>query len=126
MTARRLMRVETKDGVLFVPAPAYRCWRCDSLMPIEREREPLCEACEAATAQMANPKPAQGTVLRLASNADQDGLMQEVDALVAQGLGYAAICREFNAAGRTTAKGAQFRSSDLARAHQRWKTRSTP
>ena len=69
-------------------------------------------------------KPAQGTVLRLASNADQDGLMQEVDALVAQGLGYAAICREFNAAGRTTAKGAQFRSSDLARAHQRWKTRS--
>lgn len=70
-------------------------------------------------------KPAQGTVLRLASNADQDGLMQEVDALVAQGLGYAAICREFNAAGRTTAKGAQFRSSDLARAHQRWKMRST-
>ena len=70
-------------------------------------------------------RPAQGTVLRMASNADQDGLMQEVDALVAQGLGYAAICREFNTAGRTTTRGAQFRSSDLARAHQRWKTRST-
>lgn len=71
-------------------------------------------------------RPAQGTELRRASPADHAGLMQEVDALVAQGLGYAAICREFNTAGRTTAKGAQFRSSDLARAHQRWKTRSTP
>ena len=70
-------------------------------------------------------RPAQGTVLRMAANADQDGLMREVDALVAQGLGYAAICREFNAAGRVTPKGAQFRSSDLARVHQRWKTRST-
>ena len=79
----------------------------------------------AITQAPALAKPAQGTVLRLASNADQDGLMQEVDALVAQGLGYAAICREFNTAGRTTARGAQFRSSDLARAHQRWKTRST-
>lgn len=78
-----------------------------------------------STAQVPS-RPAQGTVLRMASNADQDGLMQEVDALVAQGLGYAAICREFNTAGRTTVKGAQFRSSDLARAHQRWKTRSTP
>ena len=56
MTARRLMRTETATGTLFVPAPAYRCWRCDALMPVEREREPLCEACEA-TAQLANPKP---------------------------------------------------------------------
>ena len=49
MTARRLMRIETADGTLFVPAPAYRCWRCDALMPVEREREPLCEVCEAAS-----------------------------------------------------------------------------
>ena len=52
MTARRLRRIETAEGTLFVPAPAYRCWRCDALMPVEREREPLCSACEA-TAQMA-------------------------------------------------------------------------
>ncbi len=48
-TARRLMRIETADGTLFVPAPAYRCWRCDALMPVEREREPLCKVCEATT-----------------------------------------------------------------------------
>ena len=79
-----------------------------------------------------NPAPApvpaktgQPVMVPIGSRKDQDGLMQEVDALVAQGLGYAAICREFNTAGRTTARGAQFRSSDLARAHQRWKTRST-
>ena len=59
------------------------------------------------------------------ANADQDPLMREVDALLAQGRGYAAICREFNTAGRTTTRGAQFRSGDLARAHQRWKMRST-
>ena len=53
MIARRLMRVETADGTLFVPAPAYRCWRCDALMPVEREREPLCEVCESATADKA-------------------------------------------------------------------------
>ena len=53
MTARRLMRIETADGTLFVPAPAYRCWRCDALMPVERERAPLCEVCEATTTQMA-------------------------------------------------------------------------
>ena len=49
MTARRLMRIETAEGPLFVPAPAYRCWRCDALMPVEREREPLCKVCEATT-----------------------------------------------------------------------------
>ena len=57
MTARRLMRIETAEGPLFVPAPAYRCWRCDALMPVEREREPLCDACEATAAQMAPPPP---------------------------------------------------------------------
>ena len=53
MIARRLMRIETEDGTLFVPAPAYRCWRCDALMPVEREREPLCEGCESAAADKA-------------------------------------------------------------------------
>ena len=53
MTARRLRRVETAEGTLFVPVPIYRCYYCDTLLPIEREREPLCEACESAAAQMA-------------------------------------------------------------------------
>lgn len=57
MIDRRLMRIETADGTLFVPAPAYRCWRCDALMPVEREREPLCEFCESAAAQMAQDGP---------------------------------------------------------------------
>ena len=58
---RRLTRIETEDGVLFVPEPAYRCWRCDALMPVEREREPLCEVCEAAC-QLANPKPGRALI----------------------------------------------------------------
>ena len=62
MTTRRLTRIETAEGTLFVPAPIYRCWRCDKLMPVEREREPLCEACEAVTAQMANTKPGRALI----------------------------------------------------------------
>ncbi len=61
MTFRRLMRIETAEGPLFAPAPAYRCWRCDALMPVEREREPLCEVCEAAC-QLANPKPGRALI----------------------------------------------------------------
>lgn len=58
MTARRLMRIETADGTLFVPVPIYRCWRCDALMPVEREREPLCESCEATTQLATTTTPA--------------------------------------------------------------------
>ena len=62
MIARRLMRVETAEGPLFVPAPAYRCWRCDKLMPVEREREPLCDACEGEAAHLANTKPGRALI----------------------------------------------------------------
>ena len=65
MIARRLMRIETADGTLFVPAPAYRCWRCDALMPVEREREPLCEVCESAAAQMAQDGPKRAATVGL-------------------------------------------------------------
>ena len=61
MTSRRLTRVETAEGTLFVPVPIYRCYYCDSLMPVEREREPLCEVCEAAC-QLANPKPGRALI----------------------------------------------------------------
>ena len=64
MTSRRLTRIETADGTLFVPAPAYRCWRCDALMPVEREREPLCDACEA-TAQLAQDGPKRAAAVGL-------------------------------------------------------------
>ena len=30
------------------PVSAYHCLRCGSRMTVEREREPLCDACEAA------------------------------------------------------------------------------
>ena len=66
MIARRLMRIETADGTLFVPVPIYRCWRCDELMPVEREREPLCDACEAAAAQMAQDGPKRAPSHRIA------------------------------------------------------------
>lgn len=69
MIARRLMRIETADGTLFVPAPAYRCWRCDALMPVEREREPLCDACESAAAQMAQDGPKRAAALKRQSPA---------------------------------------------------------
>ena len=89
-------------------------------------------AVEVFKAGMAAIRPAPAPVTaktaktaKPIANADQDPLMLEVDALLAQGRGYAEICREFNTAGRTTPKGAPFRSSDLSRAHQRWKNRST-
>ena len=49
-------------------------------------------------------------------------LMEEVEALVTQGIGYGEIARRWNAEGRTTPDGAVFRSGDLARAHRRWKS----
>ena len=75
MTARRLMRIETADGTLFVPAPAYRCWRCDALMPVEREREPLCDDCEAATAQMAQDGPKRAPAVGVLRYDSQQGVL---------------------------------------------------
>ena len=65
MISRRLTRTETENGVLFVPVPIYRCWRCDALMPVEREREPLCDACESAAAQMAQDGPKRAAAVGL-------------------------------------------------------------
>ena len=39
------------------PVSAYHCLRCGSRMTVEREREPLCEVCESAAAQMAQDGP---------------------------------------------------------------------
>ena len=43
------------------PVSAYHCLRCGSRMTVEREREPLCEVCEAAC-QLANPKPGRALI----------------------------------------------------------------
>ena len=74
-TSRRLTRTETKDGVLFVPVPIYRCWRCDSLMPVEREREPLCEVCESVTAQMAQGGPRRASAVGVLQYDSQQGVL---------------------------------------------------
>ncbi|WP_295448020.1 hypothetical protein [uncultured Thiodictyon sp.] len=52
---------------------------------------------------------------------DQMGLMQEVDALLAQGLSGMDIARQFNAAGRRAANGAQYCGANLIRDWRRWK-----
>lgn len=69
------------------------------------------------------PPPAKARPV--AANLEQDEVMEELDRLVQAGESYGAVARRWNAAGRQTTKGAEFRSNSLARAHQRWANRNT-
>lgn len=40
------------------PVSAYHCLRCGSRMTVAREREPLCDACEAASQPATTTTPA--------------------------------------------------------------------
>ena len=138
MIERRLMRIETADGTLFVPAPAYRCWRCDALMPVEREREPLCEFCESAAAQMATtttpattrdkptaPEAADMFPAPAGTTTTRDALMTEVGKLLNEGHTGAEVARRLNASGQRTASGAEFRGANIARDYRAWAKRQT-
>jgi len=121
MTARRLMRIETADGTLFVPAPAYRCWRCDALMPVEREREPLCDACEAASQPATTTTPAtthQPVYTGVVST--RDALMTEVGKLLNEGLTGAEVARRLTAAGYRSQNGAALSGANLLRDYRAW------
>ena len=104
------------------PVSAYHCLRCGSRMTIEREREPLCDSCEAVTAQMATtttpdapPPPVYTGVV-----SSRDVLMAEVGKLLDEGHTGAEVARRLNASGKRTANGAQFTSANLLRDYRRW------
>ena len=140
MIDRRLMRIETADGTLFVPAPAYRCWRCDALMPVEREREPLCDVCEAAAAQMATtttpattrdkptaPEAADMFPAPAGNSTTRDELMTWIGKLLDEGLTGNEIARQLNASGQRTASGSAFTGQNLLRDYRAWaKKTGTP
>lgn len=52
---------------------------------------------------------------------EHSSLMAEVDSLLALGLSGGAIARQFNAQGRRTAKGAEYRGANLLRDWRKWK-----
>ena len=90
------------------PVSAYHCLRCGSRMTVEREREPLCDACEAA-----------------ATTTDKDALMTWVGELLNEGHTGAEVARRLNASGQRTASGAQFTSANLLRDYRAWAKRQT-
>ncbi len=88
---------------------------------------------ESAVAERARPSVQQATLFANASNDsgpeplpdnDKTALWQEADSLNKAGLSWNEIARRWNAEGRRTVKGAQFRGWNLQRDVQRWKQNS--
>ena len=115
------------------PVSAYHCLRCGSRMTVEREREPLCDACEAAAAQMATtttpattrdkptaPEAADMFPAPAGTTTTRDALMMEVGKLLNEGHTGAEVARRLNASGKRTANGAQFTSANLLRDYRAW------
>lgn len=104
------------------PVSAYHCLRCGSRMTVAREREPLCDSCEAATAQMATtttpdapPPPVYTGVV-----SSRDVLMAEVGKLLDEGHTGNDIARQLNASGQRTASGAAFTGQNILRDYRAW------
>ncbi len=89
-------------------------------MTVEREKEPLCEACDAAS-QLATT-PASNTTKPVYTGvvSSRDALMVETGKLLADGLSGADIARRLNASGQRTANGSQFTSANLLRDYRAW------
>ena len=115
------------------PVSAYHCLRCGSRMTVEREREPLCDACEAAAAQMATtttpattrdkptaPEAADMFPAPAGNSTTRDELMTWIGKLLDEGHTGAEVARRLNASGRRTANGAQFTSANLLRDYRAW------
>ena len=120
------------------PVSAYHCFRCGSRMTVEREREPLCEACEAATAQLATtttpattrdkptaPEAADMFPAPAGNSTTRDELMTWIGKLLDEGHTGAEVARRLNASGQRTASGAQFTSANLLRDYRAWAKRQT-
>lgn len=88
----------------------------------ERARPP---ARQAALFAIANASNDSGPVEPLPGN-DKAALWREADSLNKAGLSWGEIARRWNAEGRRTDKGAQFRGWNLQRDVQRWKQKDSP
>lgn len=107
------------------PVSAYHCLRCGSRMTVEREREPLCDACETAErlllaglAATTTPAPAGNDAT--ATTTTRDALMMEVGKLLDEGHTGNEIARQLNASGKRTANGAAFAGQNILRDYRRW------
>ena len=118
------------------PVSAYHCLRCGSRMTVEREREPLCDACEAAAAQMATTTTPAATTRATTTTPDappppvytgvvssRDALMTEVGKLLNEGLTGAEVARRLTAAGYRSQNGAALTGANLLRDFRRWQMR---
>ena len=85
---------------------------------------------ESAVAERARPSVQQATLFANASNDsgpeplpdnDKTALWQEADSLNKAGLSWNEIARRWNAEGRRTDKGAEFRGGNIAREVRKWK-----
>ena len=116
------------------PVSAYHCLRCGSRMTVEREREPLCDSCEAATAQMATTTtpattrdkptaPEAADMFPAPAGNDtttRDALMTWIGKLLDEGHTGNDIARQLNASGQRTASGAAFTGQNILRDYRAW------
>ncbi|HOX60068.1 MAG TPA: hypothetical protein P5284_08345 [Candidatus Contendobacter sp.] len=105
------------------PVSAYHCLRCGSRMTVAREREPLCDACEAASQPATTTTPDAPPPVYTGVVSSRDALMTEVGKLLDEGLSGAEVARRLNASGQRTANGAEFTSANLLRDFRRWQMR---
>lgn len=101
------------------PVSAYHCFQCGGRMTIEREKEPLCEACEAAS-QLATTPASNTTKPVYTGCGDRDALMVETGKLLNEGLTGNEIARQLNASGQRTATGKPLTGANLLRDYRRW------
>ena len=101
------------------PVSAYHCYQCDARMTIEREKEPLCETCEAAS-QLATTPASNNTHPVYTGCGDRDALMVETGKLLADGLSGADIARRLTAAGYRSPSGAALTGANLLRDYRAW------
>ena len=103
------------------PVSAYHCLRCGSRMTVAREREPLCDACEAASQPATTTTPAtthQPVYTGVVST--RDALMTEVGKLLNEGLTGAEVARRLTAAGYRSQNGAALSGANLLRDYRAW------
>jgi len=84
-----------------------RCWECDVEMPEGMESEPFCSDCIPPTVYAVGVS-------------DKSALMNEVAAMLEEGLSGNEIARRLNASGRRTAAGTEFIGANLLRDYRGW------
>jgi len=115
------------------PISAYHCLRCGSRMTVAREREPLCEVCESAAAQMATtttpattrdkptaPEAADMFPAPAGNSTTRDELMTWIGKLLDEGHTGNDVARQLNASGQRTASGAAFTGQNILRDYRAW------